>query len=65
MDGCRLRSPAQLQIAPPSGGLLHESTILCEQIRSISHDRFIRRLGMVPTATLEGVVWRLRRLTEP
>lgn len=40
--------PFQVRLAAGEGGLEHESKALCEQIRTVSRDRFRRRLGKLP-----------------
>ena len=37
--------PARITLRPPAGGLPEESYILCDQIRTISTERLIRRYG--------------------
>jgi mRNA interferase MazF len=49
-------------IAPPEGGLLQKSDILCDAIRSVSKDRLGRRLGAVSPSTMQTVEDRLRIL---
>jgi len=36
-----------IQIKPPDGGLSVESYIMCEQIRAISKERLVKKLGRV------------------
>src|SRR5690242_10725522 len=54
--------PIHLSITPPDGGLQYEITLLCEQVRSLSQHRFLRRLGQLSEAHVEAVVLRLRSL---
>jgi mRNA interferase MazF len=54
--------PSHALISPPEGGLKRPSMILCEAIRSISHDRLQRRLGIAAPATMAAVQDRLRIL---
>lgn len=42
-------------IIPPEGGLITESFALCEQIRSISKERLLKRMGVVSESTLKIV----------
>ena len=44
-----------VRIAPPEGGLSVESFALCEQIRSISKERLVRKSGMVSKKILREV----------
>ncbi len=54
--------PAHVPVAPPEGGLRSTSYILCDAIRSVSHDRLSQRWGVVSDATLAAVEHQLRRL---
>jgi len=47
--------PFHVRIEPPEGGLGSVSMIMCEQERSQSVDRFLRRRGAVMPATLQTV----------
>jgi mRNA interferase MazF len=49
-------------IAPPEAGLSRPSFIKCEDVRSISLQRFGRHLGAATSATLRLVEERLRAL---
>lgn len=61
--GRGLRS--HVQIDPPDGGLDHVSYAMTEQVRSLSTERLIRRLGQVGMPTLDAVMkrvgWFLKR----
>lgn len=52
--------PAHVRVDPPSGGLTTPSAILCDQIRTISRRRLVRRMGMLDDGTLTLVGDRLR-----
>lgn len=54
--------PSRVPLLPPEGGLTRPSIILCEAIRSVSHDRLQRRLGTAGSATMQAVQDRLRIL---
>src|SRR2546421_458069 len=41
------RITSHVAVNPPEGGLKHRSSVMTEAIRSISHDRVIKRLGAV------------------
>ena len=45
--------PTHVRIDPPEGGLTAPSVILCDQLRTVSKDRLIRRMGTVETVTLQ------------
>lgn len=51
-----------LRIDPPEGGLQKPSYVICDQVRTISTERFSRRFGTVNAATLREVEGRLRFL---
>jgi mRNA interferase MazF len=54
--------PLHVRLTPPEGGVKRESFIKCEDVRSVSIERFTRRWGRVSTATLMAVEDRLRIL---
>jgi mRNA interferase MazF len=56
----RVRS--HVPIEPPEGGLAVRSFATCEDLRSVSRERFGRRLGAVTPGTLAAVGARLRVL---
>ena len=47
--------PYHVRIEPPEGGLTSVSLIMCEQERSQSVDRFLRKQGTVSPETLQTV----------
>ena len=49
-------------VSPPEGGLVADSYIQCESLRSVSTRRLKRRRGRVSEATLQEVEDRLRIL---
>lgn len=51
-----------VRIARPEGGLVAESFIQCENVRSISKARLKRRRGRVSEATIQEIEDRLRIL---
>lgn len=44
-----------VRISPPEGGLTVESFALCEQIRSISKERLVKKTGLVSNKILQEV----------
>lgn len=48
--------PSHIRIDPPNGGLELISFIVCEQIRSISKARLIKKYGIVDTRILKEVL---------
>lgn len=53
---------SHVPVKPPEGGLSQPSFIKCEDARSLSTQRLIRRRGSVTTTTLLAVEDRLRML---
>ena len=47
--------PSHVPVYPPEGGLRSPSVLLCEHMRSVTLDRFERRIGRVDQATLDRV----------
>jgi mRNA interferase MazF len=58
------RIPLHVRIDPPEGGVKQRSFAKCEDIRSISKDRLIKRWGSVSPATIQDVEDRLRILLD-
>jgi mRNA interferase MazF len=54
--------PFHVPITPPEGGLAQRSYIKCEDVRSVSKDRLMSRLGSVSIGTILSVQDRLRIL---
>ena len=54
--------PFHVEISPPEGGLTLRSFIKCEDVRSISIERFERCLGTASLESLTAVEDRLRIL---
>jgi mRNA interferase MazF len=54
--------PLHVGLTPREGGVTRESFIKCEDVRSVSIERFARRWGRVSPATLMAVKDRLRIL---
>jgi mRNA interferase MazF len=55
-------NPMHLAIAPPEGGVRSRSFAMPEQLRAVSHERLVRRLGRLRPATLEELLRRCRLL---
>lgn len=49
------RLPSRVRIVPPEGGLTLESWVITEQIRTVSKQRLVSRLGWANTATIKAV----------
>jgi mRNA interferase MazF len=54
--------PFHVGLTPPEGGVTRESFIKCEDVRSVSIERFARLWGRVSPGTLVAVEDRLRIL---
>jgi mRNA interferase MazF len=54
--------PFHVSVNPPEGGLSQLSFIKCEDVRSISKERLIQRLGVVVDQTMDEVGDRVRIL---
>lgn len=54
--------PLHVGITPPEGGLSIASYVKCEDVRSISTSRLVRKFGVVSQQTIESVEDRLRIL---
>jgi mRNA interferase MazF len=54
--------PLHVEVSPPEGGLSVPSYIECEDVRSISTSRLVRKLGRVSPQTIDAVEDRLRIL---
>jgi mRNA interferase MazF len=54
--------PLHVEVTPPEGGLTMTSFVKCEDLRSISTSRLVRRLGKVSPQTIDNVEDRLRIL---
>lgn len=47
----------RVRVAPPEGGLSTESWIICEQPRTISTERLVKRIGAVAPTTM-AAAWQ-------
>ena len=56
------RIPFHVEVNPPEAGLKVKSFIKCEDIRSVSMERFISKWGMVNDKTIAEVEQRLKIL---
>src|SRR5438128_10251828 len=54
--------PLHVEVTPPEGDLTMTSFVKCENVRSISTSRLVRRLGKVSSQTTDNVEDRLRIL---
>lgn len=52
--------PFHVEVKPPEGGLTSASFIKCEEIRSLSTVRLMKRMGEVKDSTLEKVEDRMK-----
>ncbi len=54
--------PLHVEVNPPEGGLSQKSFVKCEDVRSISIARLIKKLGKVSPQTVNSVEDRLKIL---
>jgi mRNA interferase MazF len=54
--------PLKVEVTPPDGSLTMTIFIECEDLRSISTSRLVRRLGKISTTVIDSVEDRLRVL---
>jgi mRNA interferase MazF len=53
---------SRVPIDPPEGGLVKNSHVICEAVRSVSTERLTNRLGTIKPATMKKVEFWLRML---
>jgi len=59
------RIPLHVRVKPSEqNGLKHPSVILCDQLRCISKQRFLQRLGTLPAGLMTQVEEHVRALLE-
>jgi len=51
-----------LEVAPPEGGLKHRSIIRCDQIKSVSVERFAKIMGAVQESTMAKAELIIRKI---
>ncbi len=54
--------PLHVVVTPPEGGLSQPSFIKCEDVRSVSKERLLNKLGAVTAQTMATVEDRIKRL---
>jgi len=54
--------PFHVEVNPPEAGLKQKSFVKCEDVRSVSKERLLRRYGAVAARTMDAVEDRLRIL---
>lgn len=54
--------PLHVAVTPPEGGLNQPSFIKCEDVRSVSKERLLNKLGAVTAQTMSTVEDRIKRL---
>lgn len=55
----RRATRVHIPIAPPAGGVTSESFIMCDQIRAVSTERFVRKRGTVVQEILADIEDRI------
>lgn len=60
----RKERPFRLHVplSPPEGGIQHPSIIRCDQVKSVSIERFSGKWGTIDASTMQNVNYILRRL---
>jgi mRNA interferase MazF len=56
--------PTHILIQPPNGGVKADCYAMCEQVRSVSLERFDNKLGNLAIATLDEIGFALSTLLE-
>ncbi len=59
-----LKIPAHIRIDPPEGGVRNASFIKCDQIRTISKERIIKRWGRISDQAMAAVENTVRILLD-
>lgn len=54
--------PLHKKIAPPEGGLAENSYVKCEDIRSVSKQRLVSKVGKVEDSTLKSIEEKIKIL---
>jgi mRNA interferase MazF len=54
--------PYHIEVLPPEGGLRMRSHLMCDDIRSVSRERFVERIGVTSERTIRLVHDSLRTL---
>ena len=56
------RIPYHIELSPPEGGLRMRSFLMCDDVRSVSRERFEERFGAASNRTMQAVIDSLRTL---
>jgi mRNA interferase MazF len=56
--------PLHVSLHPPEGGVSRHSFIKCEDVRSVSKERLLKRWGRISSQSMEQVEDRLRILMD-
>ncbi len=62
LTGTQRTLNSHVGLSPPEGGLTIASDVLCEQIRSVSKTRLVRRMGDVSAASMNRVQFALKMI---
>lgn len=57
-------SPSMVEISPSEGGLSKISYSMAHQVRTVSHDRFAKRMGALSVSTLSEIVETVQAIIE-
>ena len=52
--------PTEVLLKPPEGGMLKNSVVLLNQIRSVDKQRLVRQLGTLRSETMNKVDWAIQ-----
>jgi mRNA interferase MazF len=55
LANCKRIYPSQVMLKKGTGGLSKDSVVLCEQIRAITSDRLVSRLGELDRQSIRAV----------
>jgi len=60
----RKEKPFRLHVllSPPEGGIKHASIIRCDQVKSVSIQRFSEKWGVIKATTMKDVDYILKRI---
>ena len=58
------RIPSHVPVAPPEGGLRAQRYVVCEQVRTVSTERLVLRLGELARPSMAAIDERLRILLD-
>jgi mRNA interferase MazF len=57
-------SPALIQVVPPDGGISKDSYSMAFQVRTVAHNRFIKKVGDLSDGKLHAIVASVQEIIE-